>query len=525
MSRDLQGNFCSTPPFIILMACALFTSTTSMAQEEEPGLFDRLFDRLFGSGDEASVPLTETGNIAWKAALPPGLYDGDYRTCVPISDSERLGVESSVMVHFNSAAKIIGAAAFVRRLSEEGDVSGEFLVERLFWSSSLGEVSQLGTVATARVSPRSPITASDLKFVITEVAGADVNVCLTELEVYGSLPDEEDIPAQRAGLEGQWLVEYTNADSQTHALYSLWPSENSATAGIWNFSACNVPDSRHCSDGQLTVSPEGMIQHQHAYGFMGLWGAFTTVKQVGPDKFRGRWNYQDQYDGAEVWQRVRPEITNVTVGSDDFNPRQRPGRVELTYDGYWWGPTVDQRANRPNFNITIYGKNLWGRHNTRIEPRSNSADLVTSDLELRCCGGLYGPSAEVIGLGMEVLAWAGAVPGRKTLYIDDIAIPFDFVVHGHPQSPEVMITFKEKKGDTWRAVSPEGVGYGEPFKVEVVFREVPTETPVVVQLEWDGEQEPVGVTVTSVNGAGHIFRSEQLAMVYKDGQTVLTKMR
>jgi len=117
------------------------------------------------------------------------------------------------------------------------------------------------------------------------------------------------------------------------------------------------------------------------------------------------------------------------------------------------------------------------------------------------------------------------VPCRKTLYVDDIAIPFDFVVHGHPQSPEVMITFKEKKGDTWRAVSPEGVGYGEPFKVEVVFREAPTETPVVVQLEWDGEQEPVGVTVTSVNGAGHIFRSEQLAMVYKDGHTVLTKTR
>jgi hypothetical protein len=169
MYRVWQGNCYSKPAFIFLLASVLFTSTTGMAQEEEPGFLDR----LFGSGKEASVPRADAANIAWKAELPPGLYDGDYSTCVAVAGSQRLNVESAVIVHFDRPAKITGAAVYVSRLSEEGDVSGEFLKEGFLWNSSLGKVSQLGTNATARVSPGSATTTSDLKFEITEISGGE----------------------------------------------------------------------------------------------------------------------------------------------------------------------------------------------------------------------------------------------------------------------------------------------------------------------------------------------------------------
>jgi hypothetical protein len=326
----------------------------------------------------------------------------------------------------------------------------------------------------------------------------------------------DDASTAKTGLEGQWLVEYSDADNQsdnkTHGVYSLWPNEDTATTGIWNYTACDVPGTYHCTDGQITVSPEGVLQHQHAYGFKGLWGAYTTVKQVGPDELSGQWTYQDRYGGAEVWRRVHPEVTRVTLSSqvaDDFDPSQRPGRVELTYDGYWWGPTSDMRANRPKFTVSIEGKNLWGRHNIRIEPRLDSANLLTSDLELLCCGRIHNPTAEITGLGMEVLAWAGAVPGRKTLYVDDVAIPFDFIVHGHPReneivwpddatTPEDLVTFELSlvgEGPTG-TINLEKLDEDTPFRISLNYTDVPDTAPTLATLHWPEGSEDVALLPT-----------------------------
>lgn len=442
---------------IFLLTGVLFASTASLAQEEKPGFFEN----LFGLGKELSVPRADARNIAWKAGLPAGLYDGDYSTCVAVTGAQRLDVGSTVIVHFDRPAKITGAAVFVRRLSEEGDVNGEFLDEGFFWNSSLGKVSQLGTNATARISAGSPPTTSDIKFVITEVSAADTNVCLTELDIYGSFEEEENAPVRKTGLEGNWIVEYSDAGKKAgtgttygygekgHTIfgtYSVWPTDDTASNGVWSSTSCVTRhDSYGCGDGSFTESPEGKINIQHGYGMFGLWGGESNLKQVGPDEIRGQWNYQEKYGGAEVWRRVQPEITRVVLSSkvaDDYNPGDRPGRVEMTYDGYWWGPTSDMRANRPSFNFTIYGENLWGHRRIRIEPKSNSENIVEWDLELRGAGRIrvagHGPPSDVVGLSMEVLAWAGAVPGRKTLYIDDVAVPFDFIVHGHPKEKDVV---------------------------------------------------------------------------------------
>lgn len=515
------------PAFLCLLVSALFTSTAALADDEEPGFFERLF------GSRAEVARADAGNIAWKSTLPAGFYDGDYNTCVAVSGSQRLAVESAVIVHFGRTAKITGAAVYVRRLSEEGDVSGEFLKEGYFWDSSLGEVSQLGTNTTGRVSPGSPTKTSDLKFVITEISGPAANVCLTELDVYGSLIDEEEEPIRKSGLEGNWVVEYSDADNvkgkTLFGYYSMWPGENATTTGLWNYSVCSVPGSSGCGEGQIPVSPEGKVRHQHGYGFMGLWGGFSTVKQVGPDELRGRWTYQDAYGGAEVWRRVRPQVSRVVLSSDvsvDFDPRKRPGRVEKTYDGYWWGPTVTARANRPKFNITIYGNNLWGRHDIRISPRLDTDNLVLSDLELGCCGNVFGTGREIVGLGMEVLAWAGAVPGRKILYVDDIAIPFDFIIHGHPQEDEVVwpddatkpreenykLAFLVESTSGFVAAEGMRVKEGDFFIVEVSFEEPPEETPVVVDLEWDGAVGGFSLALNRFAGSSTIYRSDPLVM-------------
>jgi hypothetical protein len=483
---------------IALLVAMFLASTTGHAQEAEPGFFGK----LFGGGDIDAGAHHSSVNIAWKAQLPPGLYDGDYSTCVAVSGAQRLEVGSTVTAHFDLPARITGATVYVRRLSEEGDVSGKFLDEGFFWNSSLGKVSQLGTNASAGISIGSPSTTSDIQFEITEVSAADTNVCLTELDVYGSFEEEEDVPDRKTGLEGNWIVEYSDADTVRNEVsfgyYTIWPAEDAATTGLWNYSTCGVPGSSGCASGLFTVSPEGQIQHQHPYRFKGLWGAFSTAKQVGPDELRGRWHYQEAYGGAEVWRRARPQVSRVVLSSDvadDFDPGKRPGRVEKTYDGYWWSSASDMRANRPSFHITFYGKNLWGHHDIRITPRIDTDDLVQSDLEVRCCGEVHGAGRVVVGLRVEVLAWAGAVPGRKTLYVDDIAIPFDFLVHGHPQENDVIWPEDATTPEDLKDLPPK-IEFVSVDKDQKVLTNVPVGIAFRIRLTFGNSHDEASLPVT-----------------------------
>ena len=99
------------------------------------------------------------------------------------------------------------------------------------------------------------------------------------------------------------------------------------------------------------------------------------------------------------------------------------------------------------------------------------------------------------------------------------------LIHGHPDAPEVALTFKEKKDGSWVTANAQGVGYGVPFKVEAEFREPPTEKPVVVQLNWDETQAPIGVTVKPVSDDDKLFRSDELSLNYENGRAVLTRIR
>ncbi len=480
----------------ILATVVLFAPLSASAQDKELGFFER----FFGRGDKAPAYRVGAENIAWKADLIPELYDGDYRTCVPIAASEKLEVGSTVMVHFDKPAKITGASVYIYRQSEEGDIKGRFLAKRFGWFSGIGRISNLGTNTQAGVTLGRPTTSSDLKFEINQIDGPDANVCLTEFEVYGSLKGEKKSSLPNAWLEGNWLGKYSNANGITGNTilrkYVVWPNEQTASTGSWNIKSCYTPAyNAACGTEAYTISSEGKIHAQYSYGFMGHWGGEADLKQVAADEVRGRWNYQDRYGGAVVWKRVRPEITKVTLRSDVtdvYKLGTRPGRVEKTYDGYWWGASVSARANRPVFWVTVEGKNLWGRHHFRIEPESDLGDLVNSDIELRGPGQIkqagYGPPSDVVGLKIELLAWAGATPGRKILYVDDIAIPFDFVVHGYPGEKDIVWPKDATTPENLKEVPPK-VEFVSTENEQTVLSAAPLGKPFRVRMTFDNNRD------------------------------------
>ena len=105
---------------------------------------------------------------------------------------------------------------------------------------------------------------------------------------------------------------------------------------------------------------------------------------------------------------------------------------------------------------------------------------------------------------------------------ESLSSPWNGVRHEPPDLVNVTLTFLEKRGDSWADASPEGVGYGEPFKIEVEFQDPPEEFPVVVQIDWEDAVQPGKVTVMAVDGGNKLFRSEELVLNYIDGTPVLT---
>lgn len=489
---------------IALLVAIFLTSTTGHAQETEPGFWGK----LFGGGDTDAGARSGSANIAWKAELPPGLYDGDYQTCVRVSGAQRLDVGSAVVADFGQPVEVTGAAVYVVRSGEEGDLTGEFSGKSFRWFFGLGKVSELGTQASARVSRTSPRTTSEVKFEITGVSGVDADVCLTEMEVYGSPVGEDVAQAAKTGLAGNWTGEYSNAGKKEgssvsdgygqkgNTVYRTYVVQPAEQTGAYAIASCyNRSYAAACGTETYSVSPEGKIHANYSYGMLGHWGGESDLKQVGPDEIRGKWNYRGRYGGDVVWRRAKPQVSRVVLSSDvadDFDPGKKPGRVEKTYDGYWWSSASDMRGNRPKFNIAFYGKNLWGRHDIRVSPQLDADNLILSDLEYRCCGEIKGPQGDVVGLSTEVIVWAGAVPGRKTIFIDDVPIPFDFVVHGHPANVEE----KEDKGEPklvgLRAMDKKGTAtkgliQGEVFQIEAVFDKAHPDIWIAIEV---GEENP-----------------------------------
>lgn len=244
------------------------------------------------------------------------------------------------------------------------------------------------------------------------------------------------------GLEGNWTVELRDDKG---ALLSDPPYRDVTLFRRKDDNGKIWWEARGRGIGQRRVElqPDGALKIEHDYFVFGHWGGRSELRASGPDAqtLVGQWSYGKERKGAEIWRRLPRSVQEVefrslirsvaTVGGP-------PAVVEMNYD-YTWSPDTDLRGNRPRFEIVVRGENIWGVNVVWIDR--------AEDLEIRPLGsdphpvlGVYtpqrNPETREALLRLEAIVWSKAKPGRKTLWVNGVAIPFDLVVHGFPGAPK-----------------------------------------------------------------------------------------
>jgi hypothetical protein len=180
------------------------------------------------------------------------------------------------------------------------------------------------------------------------------------------------------------------------------------------------------SEYEVAVDGERLTLRHVPGGFLSHVGGVTDMRIMGPNLVRGRWS-DGQQGGEVVWQRVRPQVLEVHITGDRkdvYNPARRAGRVETTYDEFWWGPQNNMRGNRPSFRIDLYGEGLWGHHVgwvDRIDLEGYRLQQIRGEV-----------TGEVLGFTMEVRIWQQVRPGRAELLLNGEMIPFDLIIRDFP---------------------------------------------------------------------------------------------
>jgi len=186
-----------------------------------------------------------------------------------------------------------------------------------------------------------------------------------------------------------------------------------------------------------------------------------VANSASPDTLRGSWKIPDpdpdgrDFTGSVEWQRVRPDIRTIRVVSEHtvespvavadapgdgwcgarlLTPAE-PAKAVLTYDRDEWSDEFNRlRANRPQFSIELYGEDFWGT-------RWSGFDLENTGLEAmqpRYIRAEDDPG-EIIGIRIRFNVWFGVQPGLYTLYVDDVAIPFELDIPNF--YPDVSLRF------------------------------------------------------------------------------------
>lgn len=244
-------------------------------------------------------------------------------------------------------------------------------------------------------------------------------------------PEKGQVSLATYSLSKEWTIAHTKTEDGANCYFHRQDSSSEWSVGIWH--------GEGYSEGYRTynvqISSENTkIEIGHHHFILGYWGGNSVVSLIGPNEVKGKWLYRDE-GGAEVWRRAIPKIKRVKfvseIETEVVNGKSR-GRVEGTYDSFWWSPSNDMRGNRPNFWIEVYGENLWGHH---VVDLGGAADLEPLEFSyIQSDGGWSGVPGKVIGLKFEVVIWPKFSPGPKAVFIDGIKIPFDFAVKGYPAS-------------------------------------------------------------------------------------------
>ena len=246
-------------------------------------------------------------------------------------------------------------------------------------------------------------------------------------------------------VEGNWIVEYhgypeEGATSKSAlAIARPWQLVQEALpqggsrwfqarqSGPWKMDKMAAPGFLHWGGGNITVTG-GSVRIDHPTLMLGNWGGVSEVQSTGSNILRGQWNYREEASGNEVWRRVIPRVTSTTFIYENVRSEtlpSKPAYVEVPYSG----PGNSMRGNRPRFQVVIGGEDLWGH---QVVDLGGAVDL--EPLPPRY---LYGEDPDqglghITGLIFDVFVWPEARSGRKTLWVNDQAIPFDLVIQGSP---------------------------------------------------------------------------------------------
>jgi hypothetical protein len=174
----------------------------------------------------------------------------------------------------------------------------------------------------------------------------------------------------------------------------------------------------------------------------------TILNRTGPDEMVGTWTIDDNWHGRHekgtvTSRRVHPKINRIKYLGDKTDEvviqygrgtGRRLGVLEFKYQG---GGAVNPRANRRNVYIEVYGENLWGFHRVWIDKCDNfeygGALYITREAKTEN-EDLILLSRNIIGIRLKFVTWQGMFPGIKTLYIDDLPIPFKLVLNEYPEN-------------------------------------------------------------------------------------------
>lgn len=265
---------------------------------------------------------------------------------------------------------------------------------------------------------------------------------LVSLTLGGIAFSQSILPEPPTGIEGNWIIEYHDADNEKGKIYvegrSIWQVTNAQGEPALYHSLCvGPPYGMNCGTAMLEYTDPSNIELQHGSFFMGHWGAKSRSSQQGPDQIDGRWEYAD-YGGAMKWIRIKPALTFVKAKSliDDMHIYGRePTRVELTYSNAF-DKANTYPLNRPHFILELHGKDMWGKH-TFTSPQDENLYFIPDPDIVNSYPGPYG--REII-ISIHVILGQDVVPGKKTIYFGTIPIEIDLIIHGHPLEPVYAIS-------------------------------------------------------------------------------------
>jgi hypothetical protein len=182
----------------------------------------------------------------------------------------------------------------------------------------------------------------------------------------------------------------------------------------------------------------------------GYWGRVSTFRPVSRDMMHGTWVHGGR-SGEETWRRLSPRITAIEFGGLTPNRVANgdgPGRLHFNYDG-----SDGMRGNKREFEIRIFGENLWGYHYVWVEG---------TDIEAYWSWPITDPAANVpgnvIGLKLRGYVWSKVTPGTKQLHVDGLTIPFQLDLEGMPDETVALEWLVAERTGAWRVATAAVIG-------------------------------------------------------------------